>query len=260
MRRGIAYVYLSLLVATAVAVGLIAVMATYDSAPRNTDIPNEVDDVRANITLIRLASHYCVARASADQPNSGTVYNITQYYNLYAKSSGRPEMSKIECYNIVSSNNTYDNSDQQNRQVTVQAFVSPDSITARLDVGFLTFDVSMDTDIDLITYFNNSLGVADFKIKIYYKTVVRSVQVPYNKELLNVSIPIKYVESRLEAGNVVREYPVKVVPSDKPEYDWVISTSLVLDPTGPDEYRIVVDLFLFNGIKQQITITIRWGV
>ena len=47
--------------------------------------------------------------------------------------------------------------------------------------------------------------------------------------------------------------------SDRPGYDWKISTSLVLDPTAPSTYTINIDLLLFDGVKQRIQIIVQWS-
>ncbi|MCE4628175.1 MAG: hypothetical protein F7C34_03390 [Desulfurococcales archaeon] len=259
MRRGIAYVYLSLLVASAVAIGTLAVIAVYMSSPTNTRAAPEYVDLQANITGMKTVAHYCVAKASVDdaitsQPDPGYSYELTGQYAVYAKSSNRQPQRRVECYNMAKTDGSYY---QKVWGIDVFVRVKPERITLTERFGGAYLDVVFRAYTLPKVYVNNSLGVADFKVKIYYKAVVTASD-PSGARVLETSVPIRFAESTLRAGQTVREYPVKVNVSDDPNYDWVITTSFVLDPTGPDTYTITIDLYLFNGARDTIEVEVRW--
>lgn len=259
MRRGIAYVYLSLLVASAVAIGTLAVIALYVSSPANSPGHAEYADLQANITNMKTVAHYCIAKASVDsavtsQPDPGYSYDLTGQYAVYAESSNRVAPRRVECYNMAKTDGSYY---QRVWGVEVFTRVKPETITLTERFGNAYLDVGFHAHVLPKVYVNNSLGVADFKVKIYYKALVTADD-PSGTRVLEASLPIRFAESTLKAGQVTREYPVKINRSDDPNYDWVITTSFVLDPTGPNTYTITINLYLFDGTREIIEVEVRW--
>jgi len=261
MRRGIAYVYLALLVATAVAIGLLAAIMMYQSMPSNTRLPGELADREVNITSMKLIAHYCAARASMDSsvtqwPSPGYSYNLTDEYNLFARSSGRPQARDVECYNMTKTDKTV--SETTSIGAVVSFTVKPQHIGLTERFGTIYLKTSFNTSIMPVVLVNYSLGVADFRVKIYYRALLSAEEQKSGIALLNESLSIQMATSTLHANGTSRSYPVDISHSDIPGYDWVISTSFVLDPTGPTSYVIEIDLYLFDGVKQVIEVEVSW--
>ncbi|MCE4625942.1 MAG: hypothetical protein F7C35_08810 [Desulfurococcales archaeon] len=261
-RRGIAYIYMALIIATAAALAALAAIYVYSvSHVQSPRIEGEVEDRLQNLTSIRVVAHYCAARASLDnsvssQPSLGYTYDITDQYNFYAKTSGAPRVNRLQCYNL------------QKTPTQETHIVSGVHIVATMDPTYINFterfgniyaDAQFRTFWDTVVYANYSLGVADFALYIYYTGQLTLVHTSSGVQLLQVHVPIKHVESVLELDNgTQKDYPVKVEKSDRPQYDWVIKTSFVLDPTAPGHYVIRIKLYLFDGIYQEVVIDIRW--
>lgn len=255
-RRGAAYLYLTLLSIIAMALGVLAVMALYEVRWANTRVPTELYDRMSNLTAMATVAHYCAAGVSVSD-SVPTSISLTSQFNAYATSSNLSRASSIECLNINR------NSDTQSKTlagVTTTVEVNPTTITFTEYFSGKRLDVSFTTNYKVEASLRYSLGVADFNVTIYYANRLTAVDAVTGSTVLDVKIPIKFVQSQLQRGNESQVYPVDVSRLlNNATYDWVISTSLVLDPTQTTNYVIKITLLLFDGVMQEITITVTWG-
>ena len=260
VRRGAAYLYLTLLAATTLAIAVMAVIAVYEARPANTALAGEIQDRITNVTVLQATAHYCAARISIDeyvgsQPGTTLEYNLTGAFRFYAAVSNISRPAPLVCYNLEKTSSSQTKT-LSGITATVNVIPANMSFDERLGRVFTHGEYTTRTLVEASLKY--SLGVADFNVTVYYANRL-VLFLPQGGELLNTSIPIKLVRSTSYSGNRTASYPVSVEKSDRPGYDWKISTSLVLDPTAPSTYTINIDLLLFDGVKQRIQIIVQWS-